>query len=192
MQQVTPNIATKQLKSDILGFAFKELNIILTNILSRILNLIGSGTFGCIVRANILRLLGFSIGRGVRFSSDIFIHRRYNHVMIGDGSFINRGVYFDAPAPVTIGKHCDIGFNTVFTTTQHVLHTDYRKRRPAFPSKPIVVEDFVWIGCNVIVLDGVTIGQGSVVAAGSVVTKDIPPNSLAMGTPARVVRTLEQ
>ena len=57
--------------------------------------------------------------------------------------------------------------------------------------EPITIEDFVWLGCNVIILGGVTIGRGSVVCAGSLVHKDIPPEVLVAGSPARVVKSLK-
>jgi maltose O-acetyltransferase len=173
-----------------LGTIKTELSIFFTNLLMNGLNLWGPGSIGCKTRAFVLRKLGYQIGTGVRLSTDISIHSRHKHLSIGDKTFINKRVIFDTLAPVTIGKGCDIGFYSIFTTSQHALLSDYKGSRPASASKPILIEDFVWIGCNVTVLGGVTIGKGSVVAAGSVVTKDIPPNSLAMGIPARVVRAL--
>ena len=70
----------------------------------------------------------------------------------------------------------------------HSLSPEQRDIQP--PSKPITIGDNVWLGGHVIVLPGVTIGDGSVIGAGSVVTGDIPPRSLAVGTPAKVIRTL--
>jgi len=70
----------------------------------------------------------------------------------------------------------------------HRLEPERRNERP--DSAPIILEDNVWLGARVIVLKGVTIGEGSVIGAGSVVTKDIPPRSLAVGMPAKVIKTL--
>jgi acetyltransferase-like isoleucine patch superfamily enzyme len=68
-------------------------------------------------------------------------------------------------------------------TTGHPVEIDLRE-------EPVTIEDDVWIGCNVVVLKGVTIGRGAVIGAGSVVTQDVPPYSLAAGNPAKVVREL--
>lgn len=70
---------------------------------------------------------------------------------------------------------------------------DYASRNEGLEqASPIVIEDNVWIGAHVAVMPGVTIGEGSVIAAGSTVTRDIPANSLAMGSPAKVIRTIDQ
>ncbi len=73
------------------------------------------------------------------------------------------------------------------TTTGHPIHPDSREDLRRF-SKPIVIEDKVWIGSNAVVLPGVRIGFGAVIGAGSVVSRDIPPMTVAVGTPCRVVR----
>jgi len=91
---------------------------------------------------------------------------------------------------VHIGNHVMIGPGTLITTVTHPL--DYRRRREYVASaQPVTIEDDVWIGGNVTLLPGVTIGQGSVVAAGAVVTKDVPPRTLVGGVPAKVIKTLE-
>ncbi len=138
-----------------------------------------------------LRLLGFKIGRKASLSYGVMISQKRDPLIIGDGTFINQRVYFDATAPITIGKYCDIGYKVVFATAKHELRSDGITNRPVAPSDPIVVEDHVWIGCNAIILSGVTIGKNSVVGAGSVVTKSIPPNSLAVGVPAKVIQGLD-
>ncbi|CAH8195780.1 sugar O-acetyltransferase [Vibrio aestuarianus] len=112
-------------------------------------------------------------------------------IHIGDETFINMNVTMLDGACITIGNHVLIGPNTQFYTPSHSL--DYRSRRlwETF-CKPIVVEDDVWIGGNVIVNQGVTIGARSVVAANSVVNQDVPPDTLVGGTPARVIRSLKE
>lgn len=110
-------------------------------------------------------------------------------IRIGMSTFINMNVVMLDNAPITIGNHVLIGPNSQFYTPSHSL--DYRQRRQweAF-SQPIVVEDDVWIGGNVVVNQGVTIGARSVVAANSVVNSDVPPDTLVGGTPARIIRSL--
>lgn len=74
----------------------------------------------------------------------------------------------------------------------NILENNYHNSADnAIRTAPVTVEDRVWIGCNVIVLSGVTIGTGSIIAAGSVVTKDVPPHSLVAGNPAKVIRETE-
>lgn len=108
---------------------------------------------------------------------------------IGEGTFINYGVSMTAIERVSIGRNCSIGtYVMIIDNDFHSLAPEHRDIRP--PSKPITIGDNVWLGGHVIVLPGVTIGDGSVIGAGSVVTGDIPPRSLAVGTPAKVIRTL--
>lgn len=149
------------------------------------------GGIGAHFRAYILRLLGFKIGKNSKIMTGIVIHKRNSNLSIGENTFINKNVFFDlSTAPIKIGNHCDIGFNTTFSNNTHELKSNYQTRRLPAKSLPIKVEDFVWIGCNATVLGGVTVGKGSVIAAGSVVTKDVPPEVLAAGVPARVIKKL--
>ena len=93
-------------------------------------------------------------------------------------------------ASITIGNHVLIGPNAQFYTPSHPL--DYRKRREwEIICLPITVEDDVWIGGNVVICQGVTIGARSVVAAGSVVTKDVPPDTMVGGQPAKLIKRLD-
>ncbi len=113
------------------------------------------------------------------------------NIRIGDGTFINTEVRFGVPeAPVTIGRNCEIGPRVMFETLNHGLAFEPGKRRGSF-HQPIVVEDEVWIGAGAILLPGVTVGRGAVVAAGAVVTRDVPPFTVAAGVPARVIKKIE-
>ena len=92
-------------------------------------------------------------------------------------------------APITIGRHVFIGPNFGAYTAQHPLVA--RERNQGIErALPITIEDDCWIGGDVKVMPGVTIGRGSVVGAGSVVTKDVPEGVVAMGVPAKVVRPI--
>jgi len=108
---------------------------------------------------------------------------------LGARTFINYNLVALDVAPITIGDDVLIGPNVQLLTPVHPLQPTPRRDKLE-AAKPITIEDNVWLGGGVIVCPGVTIGAGSVVGAGAVVTRDIPPNSLALGNPARVVRLL--
>ncbi|MDQ0576821.1 sugar O-acetyltransferase [Agromyces albus] len=110
-----------------------------------------------------------------------------SNVHIGDDFFGNVNLTFVDDVEIRIGNGVMIAPSVTLTTTGHPVHPDLRVDFRRF-SEPIVIEDKVWIGSNVVVLPGVTIGYGAVIGAGSVVTRDIPPMTVAVGTPCRVVR----
>lgn len=109
-------------------------------------------------------------------------------VVIGDSVHIGQNCFIDGTGKLKIGKDSVLGPNVVFLTGNHEF------KNPNMPIRlqggipmPIVIEEDVWLGANMIVLGDVTIGKGSVIGAGSVVTKDIPPYSVAVGVPAKVI-----
>lgn len=106
-------------------------------------------------------------------------------IRIGRRVFINSGCRFQDQGGVTIGDDCLIGHNAVFATLNHDL--DPSRRADLHPA-PIVLGDNVWIGANVTILPGVTIGDDAVIGAASLVTKDVPAGAVAVGAPACVVR----
>jgi tetrahydrodipicolinate N-acetyltransferase len=99
--------------------------------------------------------------------------------VIGDGTMIDMNAVLGGRA--TVGKNCHIGAGTVLAG---VIEPP--------SAKPVVVEDDVVIGANVVVLEGVTVGKGAIVAAGAVVTKDVAPHTLVAGTPARVLKEIDE
>ena len=108
---------------------------------------------------------------------------------IGERTLVNFGCSLVATKLVRIGAHCHIGPYTMMLDNDfHRVEPERRLERP--PSKPIIVEDNVWIGARVILMSGVTVGKDSCIGAGSVVTSDVPPRTLAAGVPARVIREL--
>jgi galactoside O-acetyltransferase len=112
-----------------------------------------------------------------------------SNVHIGDDFFGNVNLTFVDDVEIRIGDGVMIAPGVTLTTTGHPIHPDLREDFRRF-SEPIVIEDRVWIGSNVVVLPGVRIGYGSVIGAGSVVSRDIPPMSVAVGVPCRVVRPI--
>lgn len=114
------------------------------------------------------------------------------------GKNIYVGKYFTANynvvildiAAVHIGNHCMIGPNTLITTVGHPL-SPMKRRNHIGIAKPVIIGNDVWIGGNSTILPGVTIGDNVVIAAGAVVTKDIPANCVAGGVPAKVIKWIE-
>ena len=110
------------------------------------------------------------------------------NIEIGEGTFINTDVRFGVPgAKVSIGKNVQIGPRVMFETVNHALVYESGKGRGGW-TKPIIIEDEVWIGGGSIITQGVTIGRGAVVAAGSVVTKNVAANTVVGGTPAKFIK----
>jgi galactoside O-acetyltransferase len=112
-----------------------------------------------------------------------------SNVHIGDDFFGNVNLTFVDDVDIRIGDGVMIAPSVTLTTTGHPIHPGLREDFRRF-SSPIVIEDKVWIGSNAVVLPGVRIGYGAVIGAGSVVTRDVPPMTVAVGTPARVLREI--
>lgn len=112
-----------------------------------------------------------------------------SRVTIGPRTFINMGLTALDVAPITIGADCQIGPHVQLLTPTHPVEPQPRRDKLE-AAKPIIIGDNVWLGGGAVVCPGVTIGDNSVVGAGAVVTRDIPANSLAVGNPARVIRTI--
>ncbi len=103
---------------------------------------------------------------------------------IGNGSRVHSGCFLEA---VTVGEHVFLGPNVVFTDDPHPPCPRYRECKGG-----VIVEDYAKIGANSTVLPGVRIGRGSLVGAGSVVTEDVPPGMVAAGSPARVIKRVDE
>ena len=112
-------------------------------------------------------------------------------ISVGDHFVGNFNLTILDEAPVTIGSHVYIGPNVGIYTVHHALLADQRNEG-IMQSLPVVIGDNVWIGGNAVILRGVTIGEGAVIGAGSVVSRDIPPRVIAVGNPCRVLRPLTE
>jgi acetyltransferase-like isoleucine patch superfamily enzyme len=133
------------------------------------------------------------IGQRVQLVSTVatleLVTEKKGTLEIGERSLVNFGCSLVATELVRIGPQCQIGpYTMMLDNDYHRVEPERRLERP--PSKPIIVEENVWIGARVIVMSGVTIGKDSCIGAGSVVTSDVPPRTLAAGVPARPIRTL--
>ncbi|WP_129336613.1 sugar O-acetyltransferase [Cellulomonas endophytica] len=132
-------------------------------------------------------LLG-ELGEGAHVRAPLFVDYG-DRVFVGPRTFVNMGLTALDVADIRIGADCQIGPNVQLLTPTHPVDPEPRRARLE-AAQPITIADNVWLGGGVIVCPGVTIGENSVVGAGAVVTRDVPPNSLAVGNPARVVRSI--
>jgi acetyltransferase-like isoleucine patch superfamily enzyme len=160
------------------------------------------------------------LGKGVYLDQGVYLHALPGGITIGDGTFIMHHTmlhvfnFRNLPrAAITVGRNCFIGeFNVVrgqggvhigdgvytgpmvqIVAVNHVYDDPNRPiREQGITARGITIEDDVWIGAGAAVLDGVTIGRGSVIGAGSIVANDIPPYSIAVGTPAKPIKDRRQ
>ena len=137
---------------------------------------------------DILRGLLGALGDGAHVRAPLTVDYGSN-VFIGAGTFVNFGLTALDPAEIRIGRNCQLGPNIQMYTPIHPLEAEPR-RAGWEAAEPITIGDNVWIGGSAVICPGVTIGEDSVIGAGAVVTRSIPPRSLAVGSPARVVRDL--
>lgn len=148
-------------------------------------------TFGWL-RTACYRLAGVRIGQGTRLMGKIDIEGTGDiapNLRIGERCLLNSPLHLNPSAPITIGNQVGIGHHVVIITDNHHFGDASARLGERF-SQPVSIEDGVWVAARVTILPGVTIGRGSAVAAGAVVAKDVPPNSLVGGVPARVLRQL--
>jgi len=156
------------------------------------------------------------LGKNVYLDQGVYLHALPGGISIGDNTFLMHHTMLHVfnfrklpQAKIAIGRNCFLGeFNVIrgqggvtigndvytgpmvqLVAVNHVYNSlDCPIREQGITAKGIVIEDDVWLGANVTVVDGVTVGRGSIIGAGSVVTRDIPPYSIAVGTPARPVK----
>lgn len=110
------------------------------------------------------------------------------NIHVGENVFINACCHFQDHGGVTLGDGCQIGHNVVFATLNHGLEPV--DRGTTYPA-PIVLGRNVWVGSNATILQGVTIGDNAVVAAGAVVSRDVPANTIVGGVPARIIKRID-
>lgn len=150
--------------------------------------LINSRAFPRALRSRAFRVLGHDVHTSALINPNVFLGARTG-LRIGAKTFVNYGCFFDLAAPTHIGDRCDIGYEVMFVTASHEVGPGERRAGKHNP-QPIRVGDGVWIGARATILPGVTIGDGCVIAAGAVVTKDCAPHGLYGGVPAARLRPL--
>lgn len=143
----------------------------------------------CSVRLDTPPYRRFWLGKQSVVESYCCINNAVGNVTIGDYTRI--GIHSTIIGPVCIGQHVNLAQGVVVTALNHNFE-DISKRidKQGVSTKPVVIGDDVWIGANSVILPGVTIGNHCVVAAGAVVTKDVPDNTLVGGVPAKILKTL--
>lgn len=160
------------------------------DIICKILPLFTNGS----IRAFLYRKAGFNIGQGTYIMGSIELlsgnPHFYSNLTIGSNTLFSSHVTINLDGKVVIGDNVTIGpFVRIYTATHEIGPSNNRCVR--YPvAKAVIVEEGCWIALGATILPGVRIYHGSVVAAGAVVTKDVPPNSLVSGVPGKVVKTL--
>lgn len=150
-------------------------------------------------RSRLLRQLLAAFGEGSFLQGPVFFHYGC-HTRIGKRCFFNYNLTIQDDAPVTIGDDNNFGPNLTIVTPLHPMLPDERKQmldgngcpKRFCYAKPVRIGNDCWFGANVVVCPGVTIGDGCVIGAGSVVTRDVPPLSFAAGNPCRVIRPITE
>lgn len=148
-------------------------------------------------RQNLLTQIVGELGEGCFFQGPIFFHYGI-HTTFGKRVFANFNFTVQDDARVSIGDDCNFGPNVTIVTPVHpliaeernaMLDADGNEKRLCY-AKPVSIGKNCWFGANVVVCPGVTIGDDCVIGAGSVVVRDIPPNTFAAGTPCKVIRQI--
>lgn len=139
------------------------------------------------VRGLLSRLFGRPVDPTLRVFPPFYTDFGKN-ITIGKNVFINACCHFQDQGGVTLGDNCLIGHNVVFATLNHGIAPE--ERFSMIPA-PIVLGKNVWVGSNSTILQGVTIGDNAVIAAGAVVTKNVPANTIVGGVPAKPIRNIE-
>ena len=141
-------------------------------------------------RYMLCKSLGAGVGDNVSIHDNVFFFNIEN-MKFGNNVSVHPMCYFQASGGIEIGNDVSIAHGVTLMTQNHAYEDKNIpiKDQPVI-SKPIIIEDNVWIGAKVTVLYGRRIGKNSVIAAGAVVTKDVPPNTVVAGVPARVIKEL--
>jgi maltose O-acetyltransferase len=145
------------------------------------------------LRTLAMRAAGLRIGHGTMFWGLPTItgrHRPQKLLSIGNDCWINAGCFFDLGASVDIGDRVSLGHEVMVLTTSHSIGDGERRAGPV-TTAPVCIRDGAWIGSRTTILPGVTVGDASIVAAGAIVTRDVPAHTLVGGVPAKTIRSLD-
>lgn len=139
------------------------------------------------IRELMSALLGYPVPASLRVFPPFYTDFGKN-ITVGEDVFINACCHFQDQGGITIGDGCQIGHSVVFATLNHGLAP---AERPFIRPKPITLGRNVWVGAHATLLPGVTVGDNAIIAAGAVVTKDVLPNAIAGGVPAKFIKSIE-
>lgn len=143
-----------------------------------LVSLVPSHSFRCFF----YRLAGIKIGKGSTIHTRAKFYDPRN-IQIGEDTIVGEGAVLDGRAKLLIGNHVDIATEVMIYNSQH----DIEDENFIAKDEEVIIEDYVFIGPRAIILPGVRIGKGAVVAAGAVVTKDVPPYAIVGGVPAKII-----
>jgi len=132
------------------------------------------------------RVSGMKIGSGSTIHMGARFYIPYN-ITIGSDTIVGEGAVLDGRAPLTIGDHVDIASEVMIYNSEHNLNAEHFAAYEGVIKEAVTIEDYVFIGPRAIILPGVTVGKGAAVAAGAIVTKDVPPYAIVGGVPAKVI-----
>ena len=142
-------------------------------------------------REEMLKDIMGTYGDGLYIIPPVYANWGLKNVHVGKNVVFNFSCRFVDDADITIGDNTMLGPGVCISTAEHPLSPELRRNGLQY-NKPVHIEDNVWIGSGAVILAGVTIGRNAVIGAGSVVTKDIPADSLALGIPAKVIRSITE
>jgi acetyltransferase-like isoleucine patch superfamily enzyme len=144
------------------------------------------------------------LGKGTHILGELLVFAYGGRIVIGEDCYVGMGTRIWSGESVSIGNNVLISHNVTIIDTnsheidhhertdgyQYIIAKGHPRNKGSIVTSPITVMDYAWIGFNAIVLKGVVVGEGSIVAAGSVVTRDVPPWTIVAGNPARVVKEI--
>lgn len=142
-------------------------------------------------KQTLLKQLFAEIGEGCYIEAPFHANWGGKHVHLGSHVYVNYNLTLVDDTNIYIGDHVMIAPNVVIATGTHPIHPGLRRKEAQY-NLPVHIQDNVWLGAGCLVMPGVTIGENSVIGAGSVVTKDIPANVVAVGNPCRVLRDISE
>jgi acetyltransferase-like isoleucine patch superfamily enzyme len=146
------------------------------------------------VRTQVMHRLGFQIGKGTTiWDTPKFVGGRplRPRISIGENCLITIGSYWDLAAPIRLGNFVTLAPEVMLLTGSHDFHNP-QNRAGKMEACPVTICDGAWLGARCMILPGVTVGEGAIVGAGAVVTKNVPPHTLVAGVPAVCIRKLPE
>lgn len=173
----------------IVGNVRSSLRMIIIHGVNTASNVVGDDVVSRWIRRMLLRLAGATVPSSSSLHGGTYFSHPGN-LHMGNRCFINGNCYLDLKAPVTICDDVVVGHGTTIVTSMHAIGPATRRAGRA-TGRPVVLESGVWLGACTLILPGVTVGAGSIVAAGAVVTADVPVDVIVAGVPAKVVRKLD-